>query len=42
MLDRRKIHGPQVRDEYTKEANYPPIKQYDNRDEEEEVNLIFE
>ena len=33
----RSIHGPALPNEYTKEANYPPIKQYKNSDEEEEV-----
>ena len=37
MVNTKKIHGPQPQDEYTKEAKYPPIKQYKTRDDEEEV-----
>lgn len=37
MVNKKKIHGPQPQDEYTKEAKYPPIKQYKARDDEEEV-----
>ena len=34
----RKIHGPQLTNEYRKEAVYPPIKKFKTKREEEEVN----
>ena len=37
----RNIHGPQLKNEYLKEAIYPEIKKYKNATEEEEVNRIF-
>ena len=37
----RNIHGPQLKNEYLKEAIYPAIKNYKNATEEEEVNRIF-
>ena len=37
----RNIHGPQLKNEYLKDAIYPEIKKYKNATEEEEVNRIF-
>ena len=34
----RGIHGPQLNNEYKKEAIYPPIKPFKNKTEEEEVS----
>ena len=41
MSSERKIHGPQLTNEYRKEAVYPPIKKFKSkRDEEEVINFI--
>ena len=40
LLCVRNIHGPQLKNEYLKEAIYPAIKKYKNATEEEEVNRI--
>ena len=41
VCSERKIHGPQLTNEYRKEAVYPPIKKFKSkRDEEEVINFI--
>ena len=42
LLCIRNIHGPQLSNEYLKEAIYPPIKKYKNENEEQEVRKCFQ